>query len=1275
MQRLLTEIYYFSKMKFLKHILVLIIILSLTKERECQAQTADYEPIILESGDTLQTGVPILAKGKVIHRDSVTAPVSTPLNGQPKVVPTNTNVHKVGEPKIVEVPLLGGVRGGFSPNLDSSNFVLVNSTGDTIPTGIAIPTKGKVVPTKQPQPIPALPPRFKDNTINNMQYLDVDQGMPSSYVWSILEDKSGNIWFGTYGGGVSKYDGESFTHYTEKEGLSSNRIQTIVEDKSGNIWFGTNGGGVSKYDGETFTHYTEKEGLSNNNVWSILEDKSGNLWFGTNGGGVSKYDPSATLRTGSETFTHYTEKEGLSNNNVRSILEDKSGNLWFVTNGGGVSKYDGESFTHYTEKEGLSNNSVWSILEDKSGNLWFGTYGGGVSKYDPSATLRTGSETFTHYTEKEGLSNNYVMSILEDKSGNLWFGTYGGGVSKYDGESFTHYTEKEGLSNNSVWSILEDKSGSIWFGTYGGGVSKYDGESFTHYTEKEGLSNNTVRSILEDKSGNLWFGTNGGGVSKYDPSATLRTGSETFTHYTEKEGLSNNYVRSILEDKSGNLWFGTYGGGVSKYDGETFTHYTEKEGLSNNYVRSILEDQSGNLWFGTDGGGVSKYDGESFTHYTEKEGLSNNTVWSILEDKSGNLWFGTNGGGVSKYDPSATLISGSETFTHYTEKEGLSNNTVWSILEDKSGNIWLSTESGLTVFEVDSPLERGSKGDVETEHTPSPSQEWNLTITTFGKQDGLKGVDFFFNSAFIDSKNRIWWGSGKSLTMLDMNQFALATKPPVMQMNRVEINEEFLDYRAQKEPSLRGTKQSGSDIDDEIASSVSLPRNDVMDGVTYTEVPAFSNYPLNLELPYDRNHLTFYYSAIDWHAAHKIQYSYKIEGLNDNWSETTTDIKADYRNLPYGSYTFKVRAIGQSQDWSAPFEYSFTIFPPWWHTWWARVLYGVLAVLSIWLLVKMQTKRLKQRQVELENEVDLATEEVKSEKAKVESTLKEVEQQKEVIEEVHKEITDSINYAERIQFSFLATKAMLDENLGEHFVFFRPKDVVSGDFYWADKLSNGNFAIVNADSTGHGVPGAIMSILNITAIEKAVDVGITNPTDIFNQARTTIIERLKKDGSEHGGKDGMDASILVFNPNKTKMFYTAAQNPIWIIREKSKVESGKVFTNNIKTFDLENFNFILYELRAEKMPVGKHDNDHVPFVGGEFDLQKGDQVYTLTDGFQDQFGGPKGKKFMIKKMREYVLSISHLPMQEQYQKLDETFSNWKADLEQIDDVCVIGVKI
>ena len=260
--------------------------------------------------------------------------------------------------------------------------------------------------------------------------------------------------------------------------------------------------------------------------------------------------------------------------------------------------------------------------------------------------------------------------------------------------------------------------------------------------------------------------------------------------------------------------------------------------------------------------------------------------------------------------------------------------------------------------------------------------------------------------------------------------------------------------------------------------------------------------------------------------------------------------------------------------------------------------------------------------------------------------------QKHLVEEKHREITDSINYAERIQRSFLATKEQLDEQLKDYFVLFQPKDVVSGDFYWAHTLRNGNFALVTADSTGHGVPGAIMSLLNTSSLEKAVELGINEPAEILNHTRQTIIERLKKDGSAEGGKDGMDCSLISFNKEKTKLVYAAANNPIWIIRNNE-----------------------LIELKSDKMPVGKHDRDSVSFTQHEVELQKGDMIYALTDGFPDQFGGPKGKKFMYKKLKELLISIAHQSSKEQQSVLRDTLKDWMGHTEQVDDVTVIGVRV
>jgi signal transduction histidine kinase/streptogramin lyase len=641
-----------------------------------------------------------------------------------------------------------------------------------------------------------------------------------------------------------------------------------------------------------------------------------------------------------ETFTHFTEKEGLSDKVVKSILEDSQGNLWFGTEHGGVSRYDGNAFTNFTEKEGLSDNNVNSILEDRGGYLWFGTEHGGVSLYN--------GQSFTHYNDKDGISDNNINTIFEDSHRNIWFGTEYGGVSIYDAESIAHYTEKEGLNDRRVQSMLEDRQGNLWFSTWAGGASRYDGETIASYTEEEGLCNQVVQSILEDSHGNLWFGTDGAGVIKYDGLA--------FTHFTVEVGLSNNRIVSILEDSDGNLWFGTSRGGVNRFDGHTFTHYTEIEGLSNNHVRSILEDSQGNIWFGTYGGGVSRYDGETFMHFTEKEGLSNNVVWSIMEDSHGNIWFGTFGGGVCKYN--------GRTFTHYTEKEGLSNNIMQSILEDRNGNIWISTEMGLNTL-VSIPDDF--------------NEEFNQArIYTFGKQDGLKGMDFILNCALIDSKNRLWWGSSTSAVMLDMNKFKIPAQVPIIELSQIEINEQFADYRHWNDSSLTKIKFDG--------------------------VARFHNYPLNLELPHTKNHLTFHFSAIDWSAPHRIKYSYRMEGLDNQWSNPTSEAKADYRSLPYGNYTFQVRAIGRAQKWSEPFEYSFSIDPPWWHTWGARSAYGITALLIIFGFAFWRTANLTQRKRELEAEVSDATLKIREQKEEVESQRDEIAATNKALENQKREL-------------------------------------------------------------------------------------------------------------------------------------------------------------------------------------------------------------------------------------------------------------------------------
>ncbi len=313
-------------------------------------------------------------------------------------------------------------------------------------------------------------------------------------------------------------------------------------------------------------------------------------------------------------------------------------------------------------------------------------------------------------------------------------------------------------------------------------------------------------------------------------------------------------------------------------------------------------------------------------------------------------------------------------------------------------------------------------------------------------------------------------------------------------------------------------------------------------------------------------------------------------------------------------------------------------------------LYGGLALVALFGIFIFSRYRVTQKQ-----------------KTIIEIKEKETSEQKVVIEEKHKEITDSINYAERIQRSFLATKEHLNRNLKEYFVLYKPKDVVSGDFYWSATLENGKFILATADSTGHGVPGAIMSLLNITSLEKAIE-HHNSPDEILNATRQTIIQRLKNDGSMEGGKDGMDCSLCVYDFENMKLNIASSNNPVWIMRS-SKNETSE---NSLSGSGLE---VEIIEIKPDKIPVGKHDKQNTAFTLHSVELKKGDIIYTLTDGLPDQFGGLKGKKFMIKNLRQLLANNCHLSMPDQMKLLETTFSKWVGDLEQIDDVTVIGVRV
>ncbi|MFO0355907.1 MAG: PP2C family protein-serine/threonine phosphatase [Sphingobacteriaceae bacterium] len=256
------------------------------------------------------------------------------------------------------------------------------------------------------------------------------------------------------------------------------------------------------------------------------------------------------------------------------------------------------------------------------------------------------------------------------------------------------------------------------------------------------------------------------------------------------------------------------------------------------------------------------------------------------------------------------------------------------------------------------------------------------------------------------------------------------------------------------------------------------------------------------------------------------------------------------------------------------------------------------------------------------------------------------------LEEKNKEILDSINYAQRIQKALLASTSLLNKNLPEHFVLFNPKDIVSGDFYWATPAHN-KFYFIVADSTGHGVPGAFMSLLNISFLNEAINErGIDKPNEILAHVRKRLIESLAIEGVSDGGNDGMDCSLMAFDFKTNTLEVTCANNPLLILRDNE-----------------------IIEIAADKIPVGKSLKNEQNFTLHTLQLQKEDVLFAFTDGFADQFGGPKGKKFKYKQLCEVLNQKKNLPLSSQKEILLNLFNQWKGNLEQVDDVLLVGIKI
>ncbi len=1015
----------------------------------------------------------------------------------------------------------------------------------------------------------------------------VSEGLAQSTVYKMIQDRNDVYWLGTRAG-VARFDGANFINYAAADGLAENGVRAICEDRDGRIWFGHTGGGISLYNGSTFSVVPSLAILNHSTITSILMDTEFNLWFTTEGAGVIKLsNPEAP--PGQFQFEQFSGSE--LSDQVYGHHMDHDGKIYFISDLG-VKYFNPDSvrFDHLLLNGVPKFYQTTSILFDSKGRIWIGKYHGGLYRYNPNA-----DSTVMYDLVKAGLKSNWISALLEDSEGNIWAGTFEGGVVRISPDnSLELYNNQNGFPGLKVWSMMQDHEGNILFGTSENGVCIYKGDNFISYFKDDGLISSQIQAILQSSDGSYWFGTNRG-ISILD-----RESDGGSIH--DFDLLKADGIEFLKEDQNGTIWIGTNMSGVYSYHR---TRGLRRDARLNNLigqykpVMAMEIDQDNFLWLGAlDGLIYYDIDKQSvvkkFTQFDDRlKGSrismlfidSNNRVWighdekgitlveegefidlklgfdftplCLTEDQDGTYWIGTEGRGVIHYD------AGRQQIIHvYTESGGeLLANLINQLNVDRYNNIYVGTNKGLNIFF----REKGR-------------------FYAFTARSGFVGIETKPNASYVDKAGDLWFGTVEGVTKYHTSRQVPVAGEPAVHITGMQVNHK----------------------------PVSMDQG--------------------LSLSHRQNSIIFEYGSITLNPD-EVEYQIMLDGVAQEWRLPDKHTSAIYPVLPHGRYTFRVKAKNTAGVWNMePASFSFTIRPPFYLTWYFILSMAVLLVIIVLSYVKIRERALKRENLILEGKVMDRTAIVVA--------------QKEELTRKNENITDSIRYAKRIQIAILPEKSPYPDT----FILFKPKDIVSGDFYWFTEVGDKEFFSA-VDCTGHGVPGAFMSIIGHNSLTKIVrEYGILEPGKILNQLNKEVLETLHQRSDAGDVYDGMDLALACYDRKGKYLEFSGAFNPLYLIRDGE-----------------------LLETKADKQSIGRSAfNTDAEFTNHRIDIEKGDTLYLFSDGYADQFGGEHRKKFKYKNLKETILKIQKETMSQQRAILDHTIEKWRGDQDQLDDILVIG---
>lgn len=793
--------------------------------------------------------------------------------------------------------------------------------------------------------------------------LGIEQGLSSNYVVSITQDKQGFLWFATESG-LNKFDGSSFRTYKKhntSSGISGNELNTVYADKFDDIvWVATQRAGLNAFDykTETFTTYTHNPknplSIATNDVTDVTNTSDGNLWIATYHRGVDYYDKKA------KKFIHYnqTSYPALVSNSVWTIADDQKGSLYIghVSSGLSILSLQDKKIKNFSHQPGIGNslpgNEIRCIYIDRNDNVWIGT-NNGLALFNPD------KGTFVVFRNILGnpssLLGNYIYSIKQMDDNRLWIGTESGGASildirqglflapdKVSFQNITYSDDQSGFSNATVRSIYQDSFHNIWIGTYGGGVNFISSrpQVFNTWTYspipgiRNSLNNRVAWGICADNQDRLWVGTDGGGIDLFV------NGQNTQTFQKETGELTDNAILSAFKDSEGNLWFGTFNGGINHYNSQT-KRFTQIKLDSDNTkdIRCFFEDNNKNIWIGTNKG-LCSYNllSKQIKIYTkENSALREDIVRAISQDNKGRLWVGTFGEGLSVFDQNMKLIK------HLDTNTGFCSNTINHILHDSKGHIWVATGEGLAFFD-----------------NPTDS---SFLFRVFTEKDGL--ANNYARAIAEDTQNNIWISTNAGINryrvnlnkFYSYNHFDGIPMGDFMSGSVTKTSDGTIYFGSQNgvcyfNPSLVPTETKLSPT---VITGFRIYDNRVALSDNETVLPVSSEVKLN----HTQNTFSVSFDVLDYALNHQVEYAYMLKGLENSWYNTQGDNSVTFRNLSPGTYEFQIKARIKNQEWSNKItSIKIIIAPPFWLTWWAKLIYVLLALGILLIIIRFYKRKL-----------------------------------------------------------------------------------------------------------------------------------------------------------------------------------------------------------------------------------------------------------------------------------------------------------------------------